>query len=123
MTAKKITPDQNNALGLIQDIKTTQVSLLKRLSLNALRARDSNNEELADALTLQAISLSRQNLVLHCAKQRIMRIQDLSLINPCLLGVVKQVDDAFNAITDVTSLLNSAAKIIFLIRRLIDDIL
>lgn len=120
MKPKIATPDQNNALSLIQDVKTTQVSVLTRLRLNASRARDANNEELADALTLQAISLSRQNLVLHRAKQRVFLSQDLSQINQRLLVVVRQVDDAFNAITDAATLLRSAAKIVSLVRRLIE---
>lgn len=114
------TPNQNNAFSLIQDVKTTQVSILKHLRLSASRARDDNNENLAQALTQHAISLSRQNLVLHRAKQRILLAQDLSLINQQLLVVVKQVDDAFNEITNAATLLKSAAKVISLIRRLID---
>lgn len=122
MVGAGITSDQGNALGFIQDVKTTQVSMLRRLSLDASRARNDNNEELADALTIKAIALSRHNLILHRAKKRILVTQDLSAVNQRLLSIVRQVDAEFNAISNADTLLISADKVIKLISHLIDAV-
>ena len=115
-----MTQDQETANGLISAMKLNQKALLSELRSGAHEARKAGDNEKAKALTNQAIALSRQNLVIHRAKQKALRQTDLGAINAELMAVVTEANNINAELEGVVDLLKKAAKFISLLRRMID---
>lgn len=108
------------AQGLIDSLKLTQRGVLARLNAEASNARRAGNEALASALGDLAIRLSWQNLALHRARLKLVTATDLPALTQRLGAVVADANRAAADIASAADLLGRAARLIELLRRLLD---
>ncbi|MDG1531173.1 MAG: hypothetical protein P8Q99_07445 [Paracoccaceae bacterium] len=115
-----LTADQENAAALVGSIKIAQKATLANLNKAAKEARLAKDIELTKKLKDLAITLSRQNLVLHCAKQKALRRENLKAANQELMKIVAETNASIIRVQNTIELLEQAAKLLDLIRRTVD---
>ena len=115
-----LTADQENAAALVGSIKIAQKATLANLNKAAKEARLAKDIELTKKLTDLAITLSRQNLVLHRAKQKALRRENLKAANQELMKIVAETNASIIRVQNTIELLEQAAKLLDLIRRTVD---
>lgn len=115
-----LTADQENAAALVGSIKIAQKATLANLNKAAKEARLAKDIELTKKLKDLAITLSRQNLVLHRAKQKALRRENLKAVNQELMKIVAETNASIIRVQNTIELLEQAAKLLDLIRRTVD---
>ncbi|EBA01968.1 hypothetical protein RB2150_08764 [Rhodobacterales bacterium HTCC2150] len=115
-----LTADQENAAALVGSIKIAQKATLANLNKAAKEARLAKDIELTKKLKDLAITLSRQNLVLHRAKQKALRRENLKAVNQELMKIVAETNASITRVQNTIELLEQAAKLLDLIRRTVD---
>lgn len=115
-----LSKEQETAVALVASMKMTQRGILKRLREEAHAAQKAGDVAKAKQLTKQVIALTRQNLVLHRARQKVLRAQDLDAVNQQLMRIVADSNKTLGALENTVKLLEQAAKYIGLVRRMID---
>ncbi|MGB1265762.1 MAG: hypothetical protein ACPG6L_08530 [Nereida ignava] len=112
--------NKDKALGSVATLKIHQKAILMQLSDAASAARKSGDHQLAKQLKLKSIELSRQNLVIHRAMQKILKAKDLAAVNQKLADIVAQSEATLKGLNRTIKLLEKVADFITLLRRLID---
>jgi hypothetical protein len=112
--------DQATALAHISSLKMTQKSVLVALNAQAHAARLADDDARARSLTQMAITLSQNNLVIHRAKQKVLRARDIGAINSRLSGIAAQSDQILRDLNGAVDALTKAVQFIDLLRRTID---
>ena len=115
-----LTADQEEAAALGGSIKIAQKATLANLNKAAKEARLAKDIELTKKLKDLAITLSRQNLVLHRAKQKALRRENLKAVNQELMKIVAETNASIIRVQNTIELLEQAAKLLDLIRRTVD---
>ena len=115
-----LTADQENSAALVGSIKIAQKATLANLNKAAKEARLAKDIELTKKLKDLAITLSRQNLVLHRAKQKALRRENLKAVNQELMKIVAETNASIIRVQNTIELLEQAAKLLDLIRRTVD---
>ena len=115
-----LTADQENSAALVGSIKIAQKATLANLNEAAKEARLAKDIELTKKLKDLAITLSRQNLVLHRAKQKALRRENLKAVNQELMKIVAETNASIIRVQNTIELLEQAAKLLDLIRRTVD---
>ena len=115
-----LTADQENSAALVGSIKIAQKATLANLNKAAKEARLAKDIELTKKLKDLAITLSRQNLVLHRAKQKALRRENLKAVNQELMKIVAETNASITRVQNTIELLEQAAKLLDLIRRTVD---
>jgi len=112
--------DLETAKGRVATLKIHQRAILKQLSDAADVARNAENHQLAKQLKLKSIELSRQNLVIYRAQQKILKEQDLGAVNEKLADIVAHSNEVLSGLNSTVELLQKTAEFIGLLRRTID---
>lgn len=112
--------EQATALAHISSLKMAQKGVLIALNAQAHAARQTGDDARARSLTQMTIKLSQKNLVIHRAKQQVLRAHNISTINSKLSGIAAQSDQILKELNGVVDALTKAAQFIDLLRRAID---
>ena len=112
--------NKDEALGNVATLKIHQKAILMKLSDAAAAARKSGDHELSKQLKLKSIELSRQNLVIHRAIQKVLKAKDLAAVNQKLASIVAQSETTQEGLNDTIELLEKVADFVTLLRGLID---
>lgn len=111
--------DHATALARISALKMTQKNVLVALNAQAHAARLAGDDARARSLTQMSIKLSQQNLVIHRAKNKVLRAQDIGAVNSKLSAIVAQSDQILKDLNGLVDALTKAAEFIDLLRRTI----